>query len=354
MGDKYRVAIIGCGKPRSQEGSTGFGMAHLHMQGYLQTGKCELAAVADISRENGEDFVGRYGGEAAVYVDYGQMLAEVRPDVVSVCTWPKLHAPMVLAAIGAGARAVHCEKPMAPTWGEARAMHAAAVERDVQLTFNHQRRFLASFQRARQLLREGAIGPLTRIEGSCDNMIDWGTHWLDMFFFYNGETPAEWVLGQIDARTERSVFGLAMESQGLCEVKFTNGVRGLLFTGFDADIGCANRLVGRDGVIELHNEQPHVRVRAKGVGDWQGHETAEGLHGDVAIDRGVADLIECLESGQEPELSSHKAIRCTEVIFATYESSRRRGRIDLPLETEDSALLSMLAEGEIGPARSAG
>lgn len=41
--------------------------------------------------------------------------------------------------------------------------------------------------------------------------------------------------------------------------------------------------------------------------------------------------------------------RCTELIFATYESSRRRGRVDLPLEVEDSPLLSMLEEGVIGP-----
>ena len=61
-----------------------------------------------------------------------------------------------------------------------------------------------------------------------------------------------------------------------------------------------------------------------------------------------ADLVRCLGTGEEPELSSHKAIRTTEVIFATYESSRRRGRVDLPLKAEDSALLSMLEAGEIG------
>jgi len=82
------------------------------------------------------------------------------------------------------------------------------------------------------------------------------------------------------------------------------------------------------------------------------HETTEGLHGSQAIDRGVADLVRCIQTGEEPELSSHKALRATEVIFATYESSRRRGRVDLPLEPEDSAFISMLQAGEVGPARS--
>src|SRR3954451_9912095 len=143
---------------------------------------------------------------------------------------------MVIAAAEGGAKAIHCEKPMAPTWGEARAMARACDERRVQLTFNHQRRFLAPFQTARQLVRDGAIGDLRRIEGACGDIIDWGTHWLDMFFFYNGETPAEWVIGQIDSREDRSVFGLPLETQGLCQVKFQNDVRGVLFTGYDSDI----------------------------------------------------------------------------------------------------------------------
>src|SRR5688572_9610514 len=138
MEESYRVAVIGAGRPRSEEGSTGFGMAHAHVHGYLETGRCELAAVADIARENADAFVATYGGSAKVYTDYNQMLEAERPDIVSVCTWPKLHAPMVLEAASADVRAIHCEKPMAPTWGEAKAMHRAAEQKGVQLTFNHQ------------------------------------------------------------------------------------------------------------------------------------------------------------------------------------------------------------------------
>src|SRR5438477_9270067 len=125
-------------------------------------------------------------------------------------------------------------------------MARACDERGVQLTFNRQRRFLAPFQAARQLVRDGEIGDLRRIEGACSDMIDWGTHWLDMFFFYNEETPAAWVIGQIDSRQERSIFGLPVEDQGLCHFKFRNEVRAVLFTGFEAQIGCANRLEGSE------------------------------------------------------------------------------------------------------------
>jgi predicted dehydrogenase len=341
LAKRHRVAIIGCGRPWKSDGATGFGMSHAHAHGYRETGRCDLVAVADVSRENAEAFAERWGGPE-IYLDYRTMLAEAKPDIVSVCTWPHLHAEMVTACAQAGVRAVHCEKPMAPTWGEARRMAAACEESGTQLTFNHQRRFLEPFRVARDLLRGGTIGRLRRVEGACGDLFDWGTHWFDMFFFYTDETPVEWVIGQIDTRAPRTVFGVTLESQGLSHLKFTSGVQGLLFAGKDADIGCANRLVGTEGTIEVHNEAPHVRVRGAGDKSMRAVKTKEGIHGSEAIDRAIADLVNALETGREPELSAARALRATEVIFATYESSRRRGRVDLPLTIEDSPLAEML------------
>jgi predicted dehydrogenase len=347
MADQYRVAVIGAGRPWRTEGSTGFGMSHVHVHGYQRTGRCRLVAVADINRENAEVFAGQHGG-AAVYTDYLQMLEQERPDIVSICTWPALHAEMTIACAAARVKAVHCEKPMAATWGEARRMVDACEKAGTQLTFNHQRRFLAPFRTARDLLREGAIGELRRLEAACGDMFDWGTHWIDMCFFYNNETPAVWVLGQIDAREPRRIFGVSLENQGLCQIKWENGVRGLIFTGHDSDIGCSNRLIGTEGVIEVHNEQPHVRLRGRGDARWRNIDTPEALHGNQAIDAGIADLIDALEHRREPVLSARKALRTTEVIFATYESSRRRARVDLPLTIDDSPLQAMLEAGEVG------
>ena len=71
---------------------------------------------------------------------------------------------------------------------------------------------------------------------------------------------------------------------------------------------------------------PILRVRGKGDSDWRAVETQENsLHGDEHFQRAIGNLVDCLESGQEPVLSARKALQTTEVIFATYESSRRRG-----------------------------
>jgi predicted dehydrogenase len=195
------------------------------------------------------------------------------------------------------------------------------------------------------LLRDGAIGQLVRLEGTTGNLYDWGTHWFDMLFFYNEETPAEWVIGQIDLRGSEKVFGVPVEGHGLTHFRFQNGVDGVMFTGVGANNTLTNRLIGTDGMIEVgHSDAVPLRYWGKGMTGWQAVEMPEGLHSMEAVQRGVLDLVEALKTGRAPELAGRKALRATEVIFATYESSRRRARIDLPLEIEDSPLIAMLAQ----------
>lgn len=332
---KLRVGFIGVGRPWRSEGATGFGMAYQHAEGYAKTGICEMVACADISEDNSKAFAEK-NGVARTYTDYEKMLADEQLDIVSICTWPHLHAPMTIAAAQAGVKAIHCEKPMATSWGEAKEMSRVCDERGVKLTFNHQRRFLDPFQNARWVANEGFIGKLLRIEGNCGDLYDWGTHWLDMFFFYNNETPAEWVLGQVDSREEKKVFGVSLENQGLCRFQFANGVQALLETGWGMNDGVQHRLIGTEGIIEVRNEVPRVRVMCSGQVGWAPRILSDDLHGPDAVQRAIADIVDAVVTGRESMLSAHNALRATEVIFATYESSRRRGRVDLPLTVDDS------------------
>ena len=349
---EYRVGIIGLGRPRNTEGWTGWGMAHRHADGYNATGgKCRIVALCDTVEEKARLFNDEHaGGEAALYTDYQTMLADEQIDILSVCTWPALHAPMVIAAAEAGVKAIHCEKPMAPTWGEAKKMAAACSEKGVQLSFDHQRRFLESFRTARQLVKDGAIGELKRMEGACSNMMDWGTHWINMFLYYNDEEPATWVMGQVDVRKPLHVYGVPHDTHGVSVMHFANGVVATLYTGEGANeiVGCSNRLVGTEGTIEVHNSEPSVRVRGRGDAELRPAEllTVEGgIHGDRAITRAIADVVESLDTGRKPLLSVDNALKTTEIIFATYESARRRGRVDLPLDIEDSPLTSLVEQG---------
>ena len=359
----YRAAIIGTGRPRGQEGATGAAISQFHVKAYVTNG-CNVVALADIQPENAEAFRTEHNVPGAqIFADYRQMLAEAKPDIVSICTWPHLHGEMVIAAAEAGIRAIYCEKPMAPTWGEAKRMHQVATERGSILCFNHQRRFEAPYVTARRLLREGAIGSLIQVQAACPNLYDWGTHWFDMACYYSGDVPAEWAMGQIDARGGRSVFGVQLEAQGLSYFAFQSGVRGMLITGDHiqddaagrggptgrrATLGAAHRLIGSDGIIEVAAPNSKVRLLNGSAAGWQ-EVPLDPVASNIteAVAASIGDVLACLESGREPETSSHKAIRSTELIFATYESARRRERVDLPLQTEDNPLHALLADGQI-------
>jgi predicted dehydrogenase len=334
----FRVGFIGCGRPRGEPGATGFGMAHDHARGYRASPDTAIVALADVNLDNARAFQAAHGGER-IYQDYREMLAHERLDIVSICTWPHLHAEMVIAAAQAGVKAIHCEKPMAPTYSEAKRMVQACEARGVQLTFNHQRRFDTEYRKAKELLKSGAIGQLRRMEAGCPDLLDWGTHWFDMLFFYNDETPVEWVIGQVEPRGSHTVFGVWLEEQGLSYFKYQNGVTGLLLTGHTEHWEGYNRLFGDEGTIEIDmTRRPQLRVWGKGQREWQPIETEEA----DAVKLGVLDLIDALKAGREPELSGRRALRATELIFATYESSRRHGRVELPLEIEDSPLEELL------------
>ena len=168
---RYRHAIIGTGRPHGSEGATGYGMAHPHYKSFQASGRVDLVAIADIDESHARAFLADYNlkpdEDAKIYNDYHDMLREAKPDVVSVTTWPHLHAEIVVAACEAGIRAVHCEKPMATTWVDAKRMQAAAHKSGTVLTFNHQRRFLEPFQKATQIIRAGELGELQRIEAQC-------------------------------------------------------------------------------------------------------------------------------------------------------------------------------------------
>jgi UDP-N-acetylglucosamine 3-dehydrogenase len=336
---KLQAAIIGCG-----------GRGNEHAKGYAATDGVEVVAVVDPLKTAADALATKYH-VPHTYASYAEMFAAHKPDIVSICTWTGLHAEMIEAAAAAGVRAIHAEKPMAPTWGEAKAEHAACVAAGVQLTFCHQRRFGAQYVKARELAQSGAIGKILRLEGACDNLFDWGTHWFDMFFFYNNETPAEWLMGQIEIEGHKSVFGVPVEGSGLAYIQYANGVQGLMMTGGANGGGCDNRIVGSDGVIEVNVwKGPELRMLRATESGWETPSLAGVVppKGDTVLS--VLDAIDCLQSGARPTLSSYHALQATELIFATYESSRIGGRVKLPLTITDSPLITRLGD-TISPAR---
>jgi len=349
---KLRVGFIGTGKMPEKRGAMGYAMAYDHAEAYRKLASCEMVACADIVAENAAAFAAKFG-IPRTYLSYHEMLEKEKPDVVSICTWPKLHAEMAIACAQAGVRLCHCEKPMDLTYGGSRRMLQVAAQYGMHLNFNHQRRYGRPFRETKRLLDAGEIGALVRMEANTWDLYDGGTHWVDMLNYFNNESPPRWVIGQIDARRQVLVFGAPVESQSLCFVKYANGVFGLIVTGYESAraLGAAFRLHGTSGVIEIAWDPkpgPLVRYWKQGVTDWIPVDCGnEHLHGPGYIDRAIADAVDCLLTGRECELCARHAMNATEIIFACYESSRRRARIDCPLDIDDNPLQAMIAKGEV-------
>lgn len=348
----YRAAVIAAG-----------GQGRVHAAAYLSDDRVRLSAVADVNLQTATALAGELG-IPGIYDDYREMLEAVRPDIVSVCTPPGYHLDAVGTAIDAGVRAIHCEKPIALSYGDAVDMARLAESAGVQLTVNLQRRFEPVHRFAREQLAAGSIGDLVSIEGYCPNLLDWGSHILDLILFYRSDAPAEWVIGQIDVTTNRYVYGAFVETSSITQVAWADGVRAVVSTGREPATPVLNRenglgliVQGTRGRIVVRGSECIVhRFGEKDLRFASPYDTNSD-HWDHGIDpaifactaAAVADLVDGLETDREPELAMRHGLAGAELIFATYESSRSRRRVALPLETRDNALLSGLEQGLWAP-----
>lgn len=369
------IGVIGTGADPDDPGQDGYAMAYRHASGYRRLDDCELLACADIVPENARAFAARFD-VPHVYEDYEQMLSALDLDVLSVCVPPGVHAEVVCDAAETGVpAAIHCEKPIATTWEDCKAMARTCQANDVALTINHQLRFGAPVRKAKALLDGGRIGELRRLEVAAEHLYDTGTHLFDVCGYLTDQTPVEWVLGQVAYREENRWFGTPNSTQGLAQWRYESGVDGLAATGDSASlVGATLRIVGSDGVVEIGpDEGPPLRFRDTETTGWQSVDTdGEGVYGPKRTrltgalqrlarlvpglderrvlapsqtDRAIADVVGALREGRRSELQIEHALQTTELIFAAWESARQRGRITLPLAIEDNPLAAMIDAG---------
>jgi len=374
----FDIGVIGTGADPDDPDAEGYAMAYRHARGYQRIDGCELVCCADIVRENAERFADRFGIPARnIFEDYETLLREASPDIVSVCVPPAVHAEIVIGCAETGVvDAIHCEKPMAKTWGESVEMVKACERNGVQLTINHQRRFGKPYRKAKELLDRGKIGTLERIELGGENLYDYGTHLFDLCGFYTDQASVEWTLAAIDYSEENVQFGAHNENMALAQWKYDTGVFGLATTGDSGFANCHIRLLGTDGVVEIGaSGGPPLRFKRDHSSSWTPVDTGyDGVYkpskGYVAagiqklaevapivpddafrtstyIKRALKNVVRSVELDERSELDARNALQSTEVIFGCWESARRRGKVEFPLQIADNPLESMVEAGEL-------
>ncbi|MFF3598123.1 Gfo/Idh/MocA family protein [Kitasatospora indigofera] len=107
----------------------------------------------------------RRQGWRSVETDWRALVARPDVDVVDICTPGESHAEIALAALAAG-KHVLCEKPLANSVAEARAMAGAAASAAVRgvrsmVGFNYRR--TPALALARRMVAEGRLGALRHV-----------------------------------------------------------------------------------------------------------------------------------------------------------------------------------------------
>ena len=159
-----RIAVIGTGK-----------IGRLRIASVTQAADHELVAVMDVSREAAA--AAAAGTAATVVADIDALLA-LAPDIVVISTPPHTHRDLAEACFAAGAH-VLCEKPLAHTVEDGRAIVAAAEAAGRRLATGFNMRYYPFAKAVREAVERGQIGRIThvRVFGGHDGLHNFSADW---------------------------------------------------------------------------------------------------------------------------------------------------------------------------------
>ncbi|MCT9870534.1 Gfo/Idh/MocA family protein [Paenarthrobacter aurescens] len=138
------AAIIGCGD-----------ISTVHFSAISTLAGVQLAAVCDTDPGRLEAASAAHGVPG--YADYLDMLQEVRPDVVHVCTPHHLHASVAADCLERGVNVI-VEKPLAHTLAEGKRLIEVAERSSAKIAVCFQNRYNATSQAMRRMLDDGGLG----------------------------------------------------------------------------------------------------------------------------------------------------------------------------------------------------
>jgi UDP-N-acetyl-2-amino-2-deoxyglucuronate dehydrogenase len=141
------AAVIGCGT-----------ISIVHLASISSLDGVDLVGVCDTDADRAAAAGREYG--VPWFTDHAELLDELRPDVVHICTPHDQHVPVAIGCLEAGVH-VLVEKPVAATVPEAdRLIAAASRHPEVKVGVCLQNRYNAATRAARALLGSGELGAL--------------------------------------------------------------------------------------------------------------------------------------------------------------------------------------------------
>lgn len=352
MERKVRIAIVGCG-----------GIANgKHMPALKKVKEAEMVAFCDIIPERAEKAAKEYGVEGAkVYTDFKEMIEKEKPEVVHVCTPNREHAPITIYALEHDCH-VMCEKPMAKTYADAKAMLDAYHKSGKKLTIGYQNRFNPESQFVKRACDNGELGDiyyakahavrrravptwgvfLDEEEQGGGPLIDIGTHALDLTLWCMDNYKPKRVSGSVfkklgDQKETGNAWGdwdpekYTVEDSAFGFIQMENGATIVLESSWalntldvkEAKCSLCGTLAGadmEDGVrlnLAKYGKLTTIKpeLGAGGVAFYDGESVS-------AADMEARQWIDAVINDKEPCVKPEQAICVTQILEAIYKSAK--------------------------------
>ncbi len=344
--EKIKVAVIGTGS-----------ISNEHIGAYLKNPDVELYAFCDINPVQLQKMAEKYGVKRT-FTDVHEMLKLKEIDAVSVCTWNSAHAPCAIAALNAG-KHVLCEKPMATSAEEARAMKEAAEKNGKLLMIGFVRRygndcrvlkdFIASdyfgdfyYAKATYLRRNGNpggwFGDKSRSAGG--PLIDLGVHVIDLTRYLMGNPKPVSVYGATfqkllnrpNIKSQKDYTSVSSSEKDICDVedlasamiRYDNGAVLSIEASFSLNIKKDEgkiELFGTKGGAKLDPElEMYTEINDYLADVSLDYPTALSFDGLFANE--INHYISCIKDGVSCKSPAEDGIAIMEILDAVYESSR--------------------------------
>ncbi len=231
MDKPLRVLVVGLGN-----------MGLSHARAYDKLDGFELAGLCTRGIDERQDLPSGWS-DVPRFAEYGEALAAVKPDVVSINTWADTHADYAIRALEAGAH-VFVEKPLAPTVEGAQRVVDAAKAHRRKLVIGYILRVHPSWTRLVELARglgkplvmrmnlnQQSIGPAwtwhRNLMQSLTPLVDCGVHYVDIMCQMTQSRPVR--VHGIGARLSDEV---KVDNYGHLHVEFEDGSVGWYEAGW--------------------------------------------------------------------------------------------------------------------------
>lgn len=268
--DNLTAAVIGCGRmgirPASEvAGSISPGWLPLaHAEALVNTPGFVLAALGDAQPEARARAAQLYP-HARIFSDHRELLAQVRPDFVTIATRTPPKAQLIADACSAGVRGLYVEKPLATSADDAATIIATCAAAGVVLGYGVNRRHHAAYREALRRVRDGEIGRLESItiEHGPGQLLWTHPHSTDLLLMFAGETAPESVQASLAPETVVTAGPLVVDSDPVIRAAmfaFPGGLTGQIVPGR----GLNTRLSGTEGILTIVADGTRLDLDRKG------------------------------------------------------------------------------------------